>query len=80
MRKARPSTWSIRSSRFSMFPTDLDIFSPPSSTTNAWCIQWLAKRSAERHRLGPLVLVVGELEVEARRSGGRTPRPAGRAT
>ena len=46
-------------------PRIFDIFSPSASTTKPWCIQWLAKRLPERHGLGPLVLVVGELEVEA---------------
>ena len=44
-------------------PSDFDIFSPAVSTTKAWCIQWLANPLPERDGLGPLVLVVRELEV-----------------
>ena len=40
----------------------------------------LGERLAVGHRLGPLVLVVGEGQVLATRRGGRTPRRAGRAT
>ncbi len=48
------------------FPSDLLIFSPSTSTQPLWA-QWRAKARPARDGLGPLVLVVGELEVQAAR-------------
>ncbi len=46
-------------------PSDLLIFSPPSVTTMPECAQRRAKRLAGGDRLGPLVLVMGEGQIQA---------------
>ena len=47
-----------------MFPSDLDIFSPVSRSIPL-CIQYAREAPAGRLRLGALVLVMGEDQIEA---------------
>ena len=57
--------WSMRSSRFSKLPSDFDIFSPLGVDHEGVVHPVVGEALAEGDGLGPLVLVVRELEVEA---------------
>ena len=70
---------SSRSSRLSTLPRLLDIFSPSASTTNPWCIQWLAKRLPRATAWARSFSWCGKRRSIPPR-GGRTPRRAGRGS
>ena len=70
---------STRSSRVVKLPSDLDIFSPPTST-KPLCTQWRANVPAQRPPPGPARSRGGGRPGPGRRRGCRSRRPAGRAT
>ena len=77
-RRAGPSRSSI-SAMVVKLPSDLDILSLPA-ITQPWCTQWRANGRPSATAWARSFSWWGKIEVDRRRRGGRSPRPAGRAT